>query len=388
MGIFIIGAGMGDNETMTAAAMKKVNEADIIIGAKRVTERFLSLGKKVFFEYDAEKTAEILKNSDYKNAAVLFSGDISFYSGAKRLIERFPEAKPYAGISCVSYFCAKIGMSYDDMNIVSMHGRKCNIVSEVRTNKRTFALLGENPCDKLTEYGLGNVKVHIGERLSYGDEKITKGLARDFCGKTLDALSVIVIENGDYNNSLKIGIRDEEFIRGDAPMTKSEVRCVSVSRLEISENDICWDIGAGTGSVTVEMALLCKRGTVYAVEKNPSAAELIKANCKKFMADNVRVIEDIAPQCLGGMEKPDKVFIGGSSGNMKEIIEAVMGKNKNTALVINAAAIETVSETVNILKEMGMNYEISQISVSRNKPAGKLNLMQGLNPVYVISAKY
>ena len=387
MSIFIIGAGMGDNDTMTRGALKKIEEADLIIGAKRITEPFLSVDKKVIFEYDADRVEELLKNGGYNNAAVIFSGDISFYSGAKRLIERFPEAKLYAGISCVAYFCAKIGMSYDDMNIISTHGRKCNIVSEVRTHKKTFVLLGENPCKKLTEYGLGNVKVHIGERLSYSDEKITSGLARDFSGADIDKLSVIVIENEDYNNSLQIGINDEKFIRGDAPMTKSEVRCVSISRLGIKADDICWDIGAGTGSVTVEMALLCGRGMVYAVEKNPSAAELIHSNCKKFMTDNVTVIEDTAPECLDGLEAPDKVFIGGSSGNVRKIIEAALAKNKSAQFVINAISLETLTETLEAVKALNMEYEISQISVSRGNVIGKYNMMKGLNPVYIISAK-
>ena len=388
MGISIIGAGMGDTKILTREAMEKIEASDLIIGAKRVLEPFLGGDKKVFFEYEAEKILKILSDNEYENAAVLFSGDVSFYSGAKKLIGFLPDAEVIAGISCVSYFCAKTGMSCESMNIVSMHGRKCNIVSEVRTHFRTFVLLGDNPCRELAEYGLGGVTVYIGERLSLADERIRSGRAEDFCDARLDKLSVMVIENTDYDNSVHIGIDDGEFIRGDVPMTKSEVRAVSVSRLNIAEDDICWDVGAGTGSVTVEMARLCRKGTVYAVEKNAAAAELIRQNCRKFMTDNVRVIEADAPQCLAEPDAPDKVFIGGSSGNMRGIIEAAIVKNRNVSVVINVISPETLSQTLDALKDLNMNYEISQICVSRNKTAGTLNIMCGLNPVYVISAGY
>ncbi|MCC8169130.1 MAG: precorrin-6Y C5,15-methyltransferase (decarboxylating) subunit CbiT [Oscillospiraceae bacterium] len=291
------------------------------------------------------------------------------------------------GISSLVYFCGRLGMSYEDINTVSLHGRKCNIVSEVRTHEKNFVLLGENPCRRLTEFNLGDTKVYIGERLSYNDERIFSGRARDFSDKELNPLSVMIIENPNFSNAVRIGINDDEFIRADVPMTKSEVRSVSLSKLCIKENDICWDIGAGTGSVTVEMALLCRRGTVYAVEKNGGAAELIEENCKKFMTDNVCIIRGNAPQCLSDAEAPSKVFIGGSSGNMRGIIEAALAKNVNARFVINAIALETALGTLNILKELNMDFEVSQINAARNKKAGGLNLMCGLNPVFVITAK-
>ncbi|MGN0107059.1 MAG: precorrin-6y C5,15-methyltransferase (decarboxylating) subunit CbiE, partial [Hominilimicola sp.] len=267
MNIFIIGAGMGDSKILTASAREKIGNADIIIGAKRVTKPFAYGSKTVFHEYNAEKIADIIRENPCENVAVLFSGDASFFSGAKKLLKLFPAAHVEAGISCVSYFCAKIGISYDDMNIVSIHGRECNIVSEVRGHKKTFILLGDNPCKKLCCFGLGNTEVYVGENLSYENERILHGRVTDFAETEIAPLSVMVIVNKNYDDRVRIGIRDDEFITGKAPMTKSSVRAVSMSKLEIAPNDICYDIGAGTGSVSVEMALLCPQGKVYAVEK-------------------------------------------------------------------------------------------------------------------------
>ena len=409
MNIFIVGVGMGDTKYLTKIAEEKIKNADIIIGAKRVAEPYVN-EKKVFFEYETDKIKKILDDRKQELEQLdtlvksrfveLFGNPISnsyglpeatlpdlgefgrgvFFSGAKKLKEEFPNAEIFAGISCVSYFCAKIGMSYDDMNIVSMHGRNCNIVSEVRENEKTFVLLGENPCDKLCRYGFENAEVYIGENLSYENEKILHGKARDFRDTKLDSLSVAVIINNEYDKCTKIGINDSEFVTGNAPMTKSEVRAVSISKLEIKYDDICYDIGAGTGSVSIEMALLCGKGKVYAIEKKAEAAELIKQNALKFHADNIEIICADAPNGMDGLPKADKVFIGGSSGNLYEIIEKCDCKK----VVVNAITLETLSLAQESFEKLGYEYEVTQICASRGRKVGGYNMMTAQNPVFII----
>ncbi|MCC8159925.1 MAG: precorrin-6Y C5,15-methyltransferase (decarboxylating) subunit CbiT [Oscillospiraceae bacterium] len=380
MNIFIIGTGMGDTKNLTVSAREKIENADIIIGARRVAEPFADGKRRVYFEYDADRISDIIRENPEKNIAVMFSGDISFFSGAKKLCALFPKAQAEPGISCVSYFCAKIGISYDDMNIVSMHGRECNIASEVRGHKKTFALLGENPCAKLCRFGLGGAEVFIGENLSYETEKILRGTAEELRYIKTDPLSVIIIINENFDARARIGIKNEEFITGSAPITKSEVRAVSVSRLEIKPDDICLDIGAGTGSVSVEMALLCPKGRVYAVEKNAEAAELIEKNAVKFTADNIEVIRGEAPDALNGLPKADKVFIGGSSGKIDEIIE----KCACPKIVVNAITLENLTGTLKAFEERGYSYEVTQISAAKGRKIGNYNMMTAQNPVFVI----
>ena len=189
------------------------------------------------------------------------------------------------------------------MKFVSLHGESSNIVRNVRRNELCFFLLGgeitpAKLCRRLCEYGMSETKLYIGENLAEENERIFTGKAADFIDIQLGKLTVAVTENPNFENSTAIGISDEKFTRGKVPMTKSEVRSTVISKLEINRNDICWDIGCGTGSVSIEMALQCFDGKVYAVEKNTEAAALSRENALKFGCDNIEIICGSAPEAL------------------------------------------------------------------------------------------
>lgn len=180
-------------------------------------------------------------------------------------------------------------------------------------------------------------------------------------------------------------MRDELFVRGDVPMTKSEIRTVCISKLELETDSILYDIGAGTGSVSVEASRYLTNGKVFAVEKKPEAQELIKANKKKFSADCITVIKGSAPEALSGLETATHVFLGGTSGNLEEILELVLRKNPNVRVVANFIALESLSDMLLWLKKRSIDAEIVQMQVSRAKAAGTYHMMMGQNPVYIIS---
>ena len=274
--IYILGAGPGRSGLMTAEALEVLRRAETVIGSARLIS---GIGEKAISCCDPKKIAAFLKERRGTDCAVLMSGDTGFFSGTKKLLAELDgeEYRIIPGISSMAYFCAKIGMSCDDAFAVSAHGRECSIVSHVRAHKKTFVLLGENPCRRLEEFGFGGLRAFIGERLSYDDEKIYSGTVKELAGLKLDPLSVIMIIN-DSPEIPRFGIDDDEFIRGRLPMTKSEIRAQVMSRFNINEDDICFDIGAGTGSVSVEMAMRCPFGKVYAVEKTEEGTELIRQN--------------------------------------------------------------------------------------------------------------
>lgn len=180
-------------------------------------------------------------------------------------------------------------------------------------------------------------------------------------------------------------MRDEEFVRGEAPMTKREIRAVSVERLELREDSVLFDIGAGTGSVAVEASYRLLKGRVYAIERKREAIRLIRENIGKFRRGNITVVEGTAPEALEGLECPTHAFIGGSSGNMREIIELLLKINPGIRIVINVIALETLSQVVNLTGERGLLADIVSIQVGRAEKVGPYHLMKGQNPVYVIT---
>ena len=169
-------------------------------------------------------------------------------------------------------------------------------------------------------------------------------------------------------------------------MTKSEVRSVCLSKLRLSEDSVCYDIGAGTGSVSVEMARLASRGMVFSVEKNEEAVRLLEENRIRFRTDNMQIIRGEAPGILEDLPAPTHAFIGGSSGNLEEIMETLLKKNPNLRMVIPCVTLETLTEWKTILEKYPLkDTEIVQICVQKARKAGRYHLMQSENPVYILS---
>ena len=202
-----------------------------------------------------------------------------------------------------------------------------------------------------------------------------------------EGLCAVLVENPSYCKAAGMHLKDEEFIRGKVPMTKSEVRSVSIAELELTEDAIVYDIGAGTGSVSIEIARAGEQIRVYAIEKNPEGVELIDQNRKKFKTDGVRIIEGLAPHAMEDLEAPTHAFIGGSSGNLREIVRLLQKKNPDVRIVINAISLETVSEVMGLVEEGILpDAEILQVSAAKSKVLGRYHMMMGQNPVYIISA--
>ncbi len=392
--ISLVGIGMGAEKTLTLEGKKALNEAELLIGAKRMTEAVQKPGQMVLHEYRSEKIVEYIKeHPKYRTVAIALSGDVGFYSGAKKLIDQLDgNVEVICGISSVVYFMSKIGLSWDDAKIVSAHGRNCNLISLIRHNPKVFSILGTEDgvavlASRLVYYGMGDVTLYVGENLSYENEKIFHDKAANLTEYRGDALSVVTACNEKATPMSAVhGISDGEFLRGKAPMTKEEVRTVSLSKLRLSEDSVCYDVGAGTGSVSVEMALRAWMGQVYAIEKKEDALALLKENKKKFAVDNLAIIPGVAPEAMTELPAPTHAFIGGSSGNMQDIINLLLEKNPKVRIVINCITLETVTEAMNAIRDFGLeDVDIVQLAAARSKSIGRYHMMMGENPIYIIS---
>ena len=387
--INIIGMGMSE-KTLTREALDLISEADILIGAKRLINEFSHMNKPSFNAYLSNDILEIIEKTDSEKIAILVSGDVGFYSAAEKLVDVLKDYNPnlISGISSVSYFFAKCSLPWKDANLISCHGLDTNIVSSVRRNRYTFALTGKNIPElqnELIKYGFGDLKVWIGENLGSNEESVQESIISDLGGKEFSSLTVLIIENPDFDSRIRTGIPDEEFIRGKVPMTKSEVRAVCLSKLSLSSSDIAYDIGCGTGSVTIEMAFSAYDGKVYAFDKNEEAISLLEQNCQKFHLDNVEAICGLAPECLEGLPVPDVAFIGGSSGNMDEIVSYLYGINSKIKLVITAVTLENAMAALDSLKNIGIKSDIVQVAVSKGRGIGELHMLIAQNPIFIIS---
>ncbi len=391
----IVGIGPGSRDSMTARVVRAVESADCLIGAGRMLAAFSAPGKGTFEAVSPDAISGFIRSHpEYSRFAVLMSGDTGFFSGAKKLapmLEGF-RVNLLPGLSSMSYLCSRLALSYEQAVPVSLHGRDADAVPYVRSNPLVFVLTGgergvNELCRSLTSAGLGGVKMHIGQRLSYPDESIVTGSASQLADGSYDSLSAVLIENDSPDTAAAFGLPDRAFIRAESvPMTKSEVRAVCMSKLRVASDSVCWDVGAGSGSVTVEMALAAFRGRVYAVEKNEDALRLLKENAERFGASNIVPVAGSAPEACAELPAPSRVFIGGSGGNIKELISLILEKAPAVRIVATAVTLETAAELTSCMKQFPFaETEVVSVSVAKGRRAGPYNLMTAQNPVFVFT---
>ncbi len=404
----IIGAGGGVKGDLTLDALKALEEADMVFGSRRL----LSLAGRdaeVFPFYTAREIADILFKEAVKpgriliRAAALYSGDIGFFSGAgnvaqeiKKLAEEKGfeiETELFPGISSMSLLSALSGISYDGAELISHHGRKGNPVLSIISHQKTFLLPSDADdlkgiCCALSGAGYGDIRVCAGFDLSGEGECLVKTTAEEFTRRQESGLCCAFFLNDPLRlRPLTPGIPDGFFERGKAPMTKEEIREIILCKLRLRPEAVFFDVGSGTGSVAVEAALLSDSVRVYAIEKDEEACALIRRNAEKAGAENVEVIFGSAAEALETLPPPTHLFIGGSGGQLKEILRKVaLMKKGPVRVVLSAVTLETLAGISELLPGLSYeNEEFVSININRSRKAGKYHLMQAENMIYVIS---
>ena len=395
--VFIAGIGPGSEALQTQEVRAAIERADCLIGARRMLDAVARPQQLTIDAIAPEAIAShIAQHPECGVFCVVMSGDTGFYSGTKKLLPllRDCRVRVLPGLSSMSYLCARLGVSYEDAVPVSLHGRDLDIAREVRRRRKVFTLVGGDGgmqalCERLTQAGLGHVRIAVGERLSYPDEAITRGTAQELRSHTFDKLSAALIENDTPGEIVTHGLPDEAFLRNLepgklVPMTKSEVRSIYLSKLRLTPNAVCWDVGAGTGSVSIEMARLCADGTVYAIEKNEQALALLEQNKEAFSASNMQIIPGSAPEVCRALPAPTHAFLGGTSGSVRDILALLLEKNPRVRIVATAVTLESVSALTACMTDFEI-AECVSVQVSKASPLGQYHLMQAQNPVYIFT---
>lgn len=406
--VTIIGVGPGNPDLLSRAVLDAIGIADVVIGAHRAL-----VGIDVppdVVRCELVKTADIVAAltdaASWQHAVVVMTGDVGLFSGARRLVEALSgdaqvDVRVIPGISSASYLAARLGRPWQDWRFASAHGVACDIVAEAERAGELFLVTsgGEDPSrlsGELLQAGFGDARVTVAERLSYPDERITCATASEIAGQTFDDLNVMLIEfaggAGSPANSrwpyASSGIPDELFIRGDVPMTKQEVRAVALAKLRLAATDTVWDVGAGTGSVSIEAALVARAGSVWAVERNTTGVRLIRENADAFGCGNVHAVPGVAPEALAKLPVPDAVFVGGSAGELPSIVEAALEKNSQVRLCVPCVTVETLTEACALLSGSRFKgFEACQVSAARAEAVGSHHLMKAQNPVFLVSAR-
>lgn len=434
--ISLIGIGVS-GRTLTGEAQEALNNAGLVFGAGRMLDSasaYIGRGAACYPYYMAKDIIPVIKRyendtagmltaggdmSGSLNAAVLFSGDTGFYSGAAKLkealeAEGYTRVTIYPGISSVSYLAAATGNAWQNAKLLSIHGMsdkrraEALVKDAVRCNERTFVLVsGRDDVQRVSAWVsdikagcsgdsvMGSIRIIAGYNLGYDDEKITEpATSRDIAGQN-GLYTLLILNDRPERKRLVPGICDEKFRRDmKVPMTKKEIRVAAISSLEIRSGAVVYDIGSGTGSIAVECAMLSPDIKVYAFECNEKAQKLLRENMERFGTANVYPVDGMAPEVLDteGLEPPTNVFIGGSKGQLEAIVEKVWKLNPEAVIVISAVTLETLARITGLAEkstddEYNVRCEVVQMQVNQVRQAGSYHMMQGTNPVFLCVLK-
>lgn len=408
--VTVLGAGPGDPSLLTVAASRALREADLIVGARRLLDDCLpcSCDACLVPETSPERIVSTLADDDsWLSACVVMSGDVGLFSGARLLPDRLRDALPgcevrvLPGVSSAQMLAARLEVPWQNWTFASAHGVSCDVAALVREAPGPVFLVtggagtrAHELCARLVEAGLDEAFVSVGERLSYPDERVVSGAAEELAREEFSPLAAMLVELPPKRAAsepwpwVTPGIPDERFARGDVPMTKQEVRAVALAKLRVAPDDVVYDIGAGTGSVSVELGLLASRGQVFAVERDPAACGLIRRNAQAFGLANLTVVEGRAPAALDDLPAPDAAFVGGTAGGLEDILACLLRANPQVRVVVTCVTLETLAQATALLASPDFEgFEACQVSVARSDEAGAYHLMRAQNPVFVVSAR-
>lgn len=393
LSIHVIGAGPGDERFLTHDAVCAMAQVDVLFASARYAHFAPKCVELHLIEALSDAMCEMDKFvKKGQNVGVLMSGDVSIYSLLPMLIERFGAkvVELHPGIGAIQALCTALKTTWQDAKVLSGHGRCLSasaLAHAVRTHSRTILF-----CDRehgaawasraMIEEELASVRVAVGERLGYNDQRIRIGMPRDFLDVQFDPLAMLMIDNLQPARSLpQMGLPDNAFVRGNTPMTKREIRVQVLSTLKLNKDSVVWDIGAGTGSISIECARQCPLGEVYAIERDEEALELIKKNKKAFHLSNLHVVSGEAPNVLIDLPVPSHIFIGGSGGYIDEIF-LVIRKMRVVRIVGTAVSIEGMNALLRHMGDMA-GFEMMQLAVSRIEKLDSVHMLRAQNPVYI-----
>ncbi len=395
--IYLIGAGIEGWEGFGSKAIEVIKEAELLIGHQRLLDIFPDFkGEKQTYG-DLSIMLEFLKTTQ-KQVVVLSSGDPNFFGIARFMLRNLAKDRIeiFPNVTSVQYAFARIKEPWDDSIFVSVHGRGLKGAIDRIIAADKVAVLTDNVntpsvlATELIKRGAEGYEVYLCEDLGLDTEKISRTDIRGLADMPASPLNILILIKA-WEPTLEhfpiMGIDDDEFHTAKKLITKQEIRAVTLAKLQLQNDLTLWDIGAGSGSVSIEAGNLMPNGKIFALEKNPQYISFLRDNLKKFAARNVLMVEAYAPEGLDDLPDPDRVFIGGSGGMLEDIIEAVDRRLKpEGVIVLNAVTLDTLTKAVEFLEDHGYTVEVVCVNVAKTRGLTEYKMFESHNPVYVITA--
>jgi precorrin-6Y C5,15-methyltransferase (decarboxylating) len=395
--IYLVGAGITGWEGFGKKALEVIGKSEVMIGHQRHLD--------IFPEFRGEKRVlaglpemlDFLKSTE-KRVVLLGSGDPNFFGIGRFLLRNLPKERIeiFPNVTSVQYAFARIKEPWDDAIFVSVHGRglKTAVDRIIAAEKAAVLTDGTNTpaaiARELISRGAEGYEAWLCEDLGTPKEKFTRTDVRGLAEIAASDLNILILIRA-WEPSLVhypvMGIADEEFATAKKLITKEEVRAVTLAKLQLQDDLVLWDIGAGSGSVSIEADNLMPNGRIFALEKNPQYLSFLRDNLKKFSARNIALIEAYAPEGLEELPDPDRVFIGGSGGMLEEIIEAADRRLKPEGrIVLNAVTLDTLTKSVEFLEDHGYTVEVTCVNIAKTRGLTEYKMFEAHNPVYIIAA--
>lgn len=396
--VYIIGMGPGEVGYLTKKAEEIISRCPFLTGSSRLLETAASIQKSGVTVYTLKKLAQCLDWIEEKqkigDVGVLVSGDVNYYSLAGTIIKAGYDWKIcyIPGISSYQVMAAKVGITLEDVALRSVHGRNESdgyVVRQVSENQKTLFLCSRDfPPERiamaLTKYGLDKTKLWIGSNLTMEEEQMVALTAKQAETEKFPGFSVVYIENkfARLLQPMQM-LKDSDFIRGKVPMTKEEIRILIIHKLRIKADDCLWDLGAGTGSISIEMARHAPFGSVYSVEYKERALQYIKWNQEKFRCHNLKPVSGRIGEVLPKLPLPDRVFLGGSEGELRQVISYLTQLPKTIHFVMTAVTMETLAEAVSLLSEKE-TFSYIQVQIGTSQKVGSYHATQMNHPIWIL----
>lgn len=395
--IYLVGAGIEGWEGFSASALDIIAKTEVLIGHQRHLDIFPAYAGQKIVLAGLPELLEFLKKIE-KPVAVLASGDPTFFGISRFLLRNLPKDRIeiFTNVTSMQYAFSRIKEPWDDAIFVSVHGRGMHAAVDKIISAEKACVLTDKVntpaaiAHELIERGAEGYEAWLCEDLGLPGEKITRTDVRGLQELKPSDLNILILIKTYEPNLVHyplIGIADDEFQTTKKLITKQEVRAVTMAKLQLQDDLVMWDIGAGSCSVSIEASNLMPNGRIFAVERNPLCIGFIHENLKKFCARNVKLVEAHAPDGLEDLPDPDRVFIGGAGGKLEEIIDVVDKRLRpDGMIVLNAVTLDTLTKAVEFLEDHGYAVEATCVNISKTRRLTEFKLFEAQNPVYIITA--